>query len=130
MLLCQTLLRGNVTSAFFPGGLEWCSIWSWVILLVYLILTGLLVNYGFHRIIEEQDIVTRNGHPKPFTWTRSGFNRFTCIIFVAGILCGSLGIAGGLLIGPILIQMKMDPRISTSTSNFMGMWTALSTGTQ
>jgi len=76
-------------------------------------------------VLDEQDIVTRNGHPRPFTWTRSGFNRFTSIIFIAGMLCGALGIAGGLLIGPILIQMKMDPRISTATSNFMGMWTAL-----
>jgi len=88
------------------------------------------VNVAFSRTLEEQDIVIRNGHPRPFTWTREGFHRFSMIIFITGILSGALGISGALLIGPILIQMKMDPRISTATSNFMGMWIALSTGLQ
>jgi len=51
-------------------------------------------------------------------------------VFIAGILAGSLGIAGGLLMGPILLTMKMDPRISTATSNFMGTFTSLSTTIQ
>jgi len=51
-------------------------------------------------------------------------------MFIAGFLCGALGISGGLLTAPILIQMKMDPRIGAATSNFIGMWTALSTALQ
>jgi len=51
-------------------------------------------------------------------------------VFIAGILAGSLGIAGGLLMGPILLEMNMDPRISTATSNFMGLLTSSSTSIQ
>mmetsp|Transcript_83080 Transcript_83080/g.179327 ORF Transcript_83080/g.179327 Transcript_83080/m.179327 type:complete len:121 (-) Transcript_83080:147-509(-) len=32
--------------------------------------------------------------------------------------------------GPILLEMGMDPRISTGTSNFMGLFTSFSTSVQ
>jgi len=52
------------------------------------------------------------------------------ICFIAGVLAGSLGIAGGLVMGPILLMIGLDPRISTATSNFMGVFTACSTSVQ
>lgn len=49
---------------------------------------------------------------------------------MGGVLAGSLGIAGGLLMGPILLILGLDPRVSTATSNFMGVFTACSTSFQ
>jgi len=124
------MLRGGTKHKFLSFGYNFCDPVSWVILVIYLVLTYVLVTFAFARTLDEQDIVIRNGHPRPFTWTREGFHRFSIIIFITGMLSGALGIAGALLIGPILIQMKMDPRISSATSNFMGMWLALAVGLQ
>jgi len=55
--------------------------------------------------------------------------RLRCVS-VAGLAAGSIaslvGVGGGMVIGPLLLQLKMMPSESSSTSGFMMVFTALS----
>jgi len=51
-------------------------------------------------------------------------------VFVGGIMAGALGLAGGLIIGPILLALNIDPTVSTSTTNFMNTLTSMCTTIQ
>ena len=50
--------------------------------------------------------------------------------FICGVLAGVLGIGGGLVLGPMLLEMGINPIISTATSNFLVLFTSSSTTIQ
>mmetsp|Transcript_36703 Transcript_36703/g.79935 ORF Transcript_36703/g.79935 Transcript_36703/m.79935 type:complete len:96 (+) Transcript_36703:886-1173(+) len=89
-----------------------------------------LIVFTYKRVHKEQMALKRKSVEIMFEWTPMKYARMVGVCFIAGILAGSLGIAGGLLMGPILLVIGLDPRISTATSNFMGTFTAFSTSFQ
>ncbi len=50
--------------------------------------------------------------------------------FVIGILAGGMGIAGGMLMAPLLNEFTDDSDTSAATANFMGLFTSASTTAQ
>jgi uncharacterized membrane protein YfcA len=55
---------------------------------------------------------------------------FPAFSLFAGVAAGFLGIGGGLVKGPILLELGLLPQVVTVTSSFMIMFTASSTSTQ
>ena len=47
---------------------------------------------------------------------------FQC--FLGGIISGMLGIGGGIIITPLMLDLKINPIVATSTSNFLLMFTS------
>ncbi len=45
-------------------------------------------------------------------------------------MAGLLGIGGGLIFGPLLLELGLNPIVSTATSNFLVLFTSLSTSMQ
>lgn len=50
--------------------------------------------------------------------------------YLTGTAAGTLGIGGGMILGPFMLAMDMDPQISTALSGFTVLFTSLSTSTQ
>lgn len=50
--------------------------------------------------------------------------------YVTGIAAGSLGIGGGMILGPFMLAMGMDPQMSTALSGFVVVFTSSSTSFQ
>merc|ERR1712196_7287 len=50
--------------------------------------------------------------------------------YFTGIAAGSLGIGGGMILGPFMLAMGMDPTISTALSGFTVLFTSSSTTSQ
>lgn len=48
---------------------------------------------------------------------------------IAGILAGTLGIGGGLVINPILLKEGLRPQIAAGVSSLVVLFTSLSTTT-
>lgn len=46
--------------------------------------------------------------------------------FSAGVISGLLGIAGGFIIIPVLIDLKLPPDVVTYTNSYMVLFTAIS----
>lgn len=63
-------------------------------------------------------------------WKGSVLYIFPMYAFFAGVIAGLVGIGGGLIIGPILIELGVNPVISTVTSNFLVLFTSSSTSIQ
>merc|ERR1712228_566629 len=61
------------------------------------------------------------------TWTRGTIYKWPAMAILAGLTAGSIGIGGGLVKGPLMLQMGISPTTSTSTSSFMIFFTASST---
>mmetsp|Transcript_54351 Transcript_54351/g.151383 ORF Transcript_54351/g.151383 Transcript_54351/m.151383 type:complete len:539 (-) Transcript_54351:115-1731(-) len=71
-----------------------------------------------------------DGEEKPayrdMKWTDETLFRFPSVALLAGVSAGLLGIGGGMVIGPLFIQLDMQPKVGSSSCAFMILWTAAS----
>jgi uncharacterized membrane protein YfcA len=63
-------------------------------------------------------------------WDNSIFIKYPIYAFVSGLMAGLLGIGGGLILGPLLLELGLHPLVSTATSNFLVLFTSSSTSLQ
>ncbi len=70
------------------------------------------VNYPFN----ENDVM----------WDFKKLQYYSFFTFVAGIVAGLIGIGGGMVLGPLMIVMGVNPRVSTATTATMILLTSSS----
>jgi uncharacterized membrane protein YfcA len=63
-------------------------------------------------------------------WSNEIFIKYPLYAFGSGIMAGLLGIGGGLILGPLLLELGLHPLVSTATSNFLVLFTSSSTSIQ
>lgn len=94
----------------------------------------MLITYLVARKIKkEYDYRVSIGYPYNNTdikWNQNIFIKFPIYSFVSGLMAGLLGIGGGLILGPLLLELGLHPMISTATSNFLVLFTSSSTSIQ
>ncbi len=52
-------------------------------------------------------------------WTNKSTAVVASIAFVAGVISSLLGIGGGMVLSPIMLELEVLPEITASTSSFM-----------
>jgi len=63
-------------------------------------------------------------------WNSKIFILYPIYAFVSGTMAGLLGIGGGLVLGPLLLELGIHPVVSAATSNFLVLFTSSSTSIQ
>lgn len=63
-------------------------------------------------------------------WTKKKTTRLPFYCVIAGITAGLLGIGGGMVKGPIMLEMGVLPMVQVATANFMILFTSASTTLQ
>ena len=64
---------------------------------------------------------------KDINWTRNTIIKLCCVGFIAGFIAGTIGIGGGVVLGPILLDLGIHPIVGTVTTNFLVLITSSST---
>lgn len=64
------------------------------------------------------------------TWDSSAVVKFPLVSSLAGVAAGLLGIGGGILKGPLMLEMGMLPGVSAATAAFMVLFTSSATTLQ
>ncbi|GKY92063.1 hypothetical protein MPSEU_000177800 [Mayamaea pseudoterrestris] len=59
-------------------------------------------------------------------WDWRNLQLFGMFTFVAGIVAGLIGVGGGMVLGPLMIEMGVNPRVSSATTATMIVLTASS----
>lgn len=80
------------------------------------------VEGGYHFVGDGEE----NPAYRDIKWDTSTLQKFPFIAVLAGVAAGLLGIGGGMVIGPLFIQLDVQPTVGSSTCAFMILWTALS----
>jgi uncharacterized membrane protein YfcA len=110
-----------------------CSLTYWVIYMIFLPI-ALLITYKVSlNIKDEYEYRTSIGYPynkHDVVWSKRIFIKYPLYSFISGVMAGLLGIGGGLIIGPLLLELGLHPVVSTATSNFMVLFTSSSTSIQ
>jgi uncharacterized membrane protein YfcA len=132
MLLIITLVKG---SAHFSSivGIRTCSPLYWAVYLAYLPIC-LVITYIVGKMVsEEYNYRVEIGYPYHFSdikWSTEIIIKYPLYALSAGILSGLLGIGGGLILGPLLLELGVHPVVSTATSNFLVVFISSSTTLQ
>ena len=52
-------------------------------------------------------------------WSEEGVKRYPTLTFLAGLLAGLVGIGGGMVLGPLLLEIGMIPQVSSVSAALM-----------
>lgn len=132
VLLMVTLLKG---SDHFNSlvGIRVCSPLYWAISFSYLPIC-IVITFIVGRIVYEEYNYRREiGYPfhsSDIRWTKDLIIKYPLYALSAGVLSGLLGIGGGLILGPLFLELGIHPLVSSATSNFLVVFICSSTTLQ
>ena len=89
-----------------------CSIEYWSILILYFPIAILITYFAFTKICKEYTYrisVGYNYYVSDINWNKNILFKFPFYAFISGLLAGVLGIGGGLILGPLLLELGLNP---------------------
>jgi len=105
----------------------------WGIYFIYIPFAFLVTYFTSNKIRKEYDYRKSIGYKyyeQDIKWNKTICLKFPVYGFFSGMLAGLLGIGGGTILGPLLLEIGLHPVVSTSTSNFLVLFTSSSTSIQ
>lgn len=109
-------------------GLHYCS-FSFAVYLIavsaILVLSTLLVG---HYIIRRSSRRSRRKGQAAKDWVADGLMHFPSVAFGAGLLGGLLGLGGGIIIGPVLVEVGLHSEaVQATTASFVFLSSSIAT---
>lgn len=122
------LLKGGGAKFPSPLGFECGSSHYWMLQgLVILIVLG--VSYYMRGVlIEKWQLKKRIGYiysAGDVEWNELNTVVYPCICFFAGVFAGMFGVGGGIVKGPLMLQMGVHPLVASATCAVMIMFTSV-----
>merc|ERR1719231_1722179 len=91
--------------------------WAWYFLPVpvlggFMSYTAKLLNQRHERRVRQGFKYLEND----MQWTYEQLGKFPKVAVLAGVAAGLLGIGGGMVIGPLFLQIGMEPQVGTASA--------------
>jgi uncharacterized membrane protein YfcA len=125
-IFVSTLLRGGKGFDSIIG-LDTCSLGSWGLLAMTQTLCILL---GVLSFVKDRNLTDPGKTEQEIDESIRGKKVLLVKSYFAGIMAGSLGMGGGVIINPVLIKMGYRPEIAAAISGFVVLFTSSSTTSQ
>lgn len=130
LMIIDQLLEGSSKIDSLLG-ITRCSL-PWFIVFMTFCLLCYLISVSFVQAIKDEQalsdlfdsVLMKKIHTEDegFVIAKSSddqITRITYIAFIGGIAAGMLGIGGGIVIAPLLLDIGVNPKVASSTSNFL-----------
>jgi len=120
---------GDGTKGFVPCGSS--AYWA-VVLLPATVAVPLTVSFGKELIQagERKKMAGIKSQRGDLKWDSRSVTLYPAICFGCGIAAGALGIAAGMVLSPILLELGMIPAVAAATSGFTVLFTSSCTSLQ
>ena len=106
-----------------------CSVTYWGIYAAFIVLALSVSFYSTHSVKYEFDHKSSLGvdfFEGDILWGFKETLVLTLVSTVGGMLASIVGIGGGIIFGPLLLEFGVHPKVASSTSMFLVMYTTLS----
>jgi uncharacterized membrane protein YfcA len=100
------------------------------IFIVVAILVGIVAYFTYQRAIRLRRQSGFVKSPEIVNWTKKNMVVLSFGSFIGGILAGLVGIGGGMVSSPILLEIGVHPQIVVATSTFLILFTSSTTTIQ
>ncbi|ETW01851.1 hypothetical protein H310_06421 [Aphanomyces invadans] len=105
--------------------------WSLTVL-AFPFFVSVTTYFGF-KILHRHELMQSHGYaymPGDIQWNRRTTMLYPSLCTVAGVAAGMLGIGGGMVKGPLLLEIGMHPQVASATSTAMILFTSSATTIQ
>ena len=107
-----------------------CSSLYWILMFAFLVIV-LIYDYFIYNHIQTEynyrKIINFPYDDRDINWTNKTIIKLCSIGFIAGFIAGVIGIGGGVVLGPILLDLGIHPIVGTVTTNMLVLITSSST---
>ena len=127
-LIISNLLKGSKKSSSIAG-ISLCSPVYWVIYFLFVIICACCVFYSFKHAIKDFEQKRACGYKfeeGDLVWTHKTTIVLLVISLIGGATTAIVGIGGGVIYTPLLLEFGVHPKVTTSTSLFLVLYTSLS----
>jgi hypothetical protein len=127
IVVIDQLIEGSNRVPSFVG-IRRCSLWYWVTFGVYVLITLVFVKIAITTVLKKvrrKKELLNDYNSEVMENVENHIAYIVCIGIFAGIVSSSLGIGGGMITNPVFSGLGMDPKQSSSTSNFLIIVTAI-----
>lgn len=124
IVVLSGLMRGG-KGANSIIGISQCSIAAWSIFVV-----AQLLCLKASRMLYMREKAITSTIPDIGENTLLFMRKLSLKSYIAGVLAGTLGIGGGIVINPLLMSLNMPPQVAAATTSFIILFTSMSTTTQ
>jgi len=128
-LTVLVILRGGGSSMPNFAGIV-CGSWQyWLIFAGTIMFLALAALYAVYSVQRSHHMKVEAGYPflpSDIKWTRNNLTKWPLISVVVGFASGFVGISGGMLQGPLLLEMGVPPQVAAATTSFMVLFTSTS----
>ena len=127
IVIIDQLIEGSNRVPSFIG-IKKCSFLYWFTFLIYVGIMMYFIKYSIDKVyehIEKKKKLIPNFRSEVVQNVENNIKFVVGISIIAGIVSSSLGIGGGMITNPAFASLGMDPKESSSTSNFLIIVTAI-----
>jgi uncharacterized membrane protein YfcA len=110
-------------------GITCASPWYTVLIVVQFLWTmGISTIFGYRLMQQAEDKVSCDYpmHPQDVVWDGQKVKFYAFFTFFAGVVAGMIGVGGGMILGPLMLVMGINPRVSSATTATMIVLTSSS----
>ncbi|KAL7537070.1 hypothetical protein ACHAWF_005648 [Thalassiosira exigua] len=92
---------------------------------------GFAATFGQKLVKETQERLAVNYPflPNDVLWDLPELRFYSIATFLAGVVAGLIGVGGGMVLGPLMVMMGVDPSVSTATTGTMILLTSSTVAT-
>ena len=127
IVIIDQLIEGSSRVPSFVG-IQRCSLWYWVTFGIYVLITlcfvKVAISYVLKKVRRKKELLN-DYNSEVMENVENHIAYIVSIGIFAGIVSSSLGIGGGMITNPVFSGLGMDPKQSSSTSNFLIIVTAI-----
>jgi hypothetical protein len=129
IVIIDQLIEGSNRVPSFIG-ITKCSFPYWLCFLLYVGIMLYFIKYSIQKVYEHINLKKKlipDYSSEVIKNVENNIKYVVGISIIAGIVSSSLGIGGGMITNPAFASLGMDPKESSSTSNFLIIVTAIAT---
>jgi len=124
VLIIILVLKGGKGTT---GAFEYCSEGYWVCTaMAFVWLFGFAIWMGRRAVNKTilKSKVSFSFVEGDIVWNWIKFRKYSLLTFVAGVIAGLIGIGGGMILGPMMLQLGVLPQVSSATNATLILLTA------
>jgi len=124
VLIVILILKGGKGT---KGAFEYCSTGYWICTAMSFVwLFGFALCMGRRTVNKtiQKSKVNFKFVEGDIVWNWFKFRKYSCFTFLAGCIAGLIGIGGGMVLGPMMLQLGVLPQVSSATNAALILLTA------
>jgi len=104
-------------------GITCDSPWYYVVIAIQFMWLFCFAAYFGHQLLNDQRVRMKVDYPylgeEDPVWDAPSIRFYGVFCFISGVVAALIGIGGGMVLGPLMLIMGVDPQVSTSTNSTM-----------